>query len=153
MTDNLGSIVVHQWDCQLPFPTVFRQWSCHPILLAEGQWKYVWWQRDISSHTMVFIKVSYLDDLVSPFPGCGSVTKWNDEHTVIHLVSYFVEQPMNIEQELCRFDVLVRTMGDRLARPPVSCLAIWSSTVNIEAISRTQIQTMCICTEYRLGRR
>ena len=37
---------------------------------------------------------------------------------MVQLVSYFAEQPMTIEQELCdqepnRFDFLVRTMGDR----------------------------------------
>ena len=35
------------------------------------------------------------------------------------------------------FDVLVCTVG--LVRPPVSCLGIWSSTVNNDTISRFQI--------------
>ena len=52
----------------------------------------------------------------------------------------------NSDQELWRLGVLVRTMADRfvptgLARPrvPMSCLSILSFTVNIDAISRTQI--------------
>ena len=35
------------------------------------------------------------------------------------------------------FDILVCTVG--LVRPPVSCLGVWSSTVNNDAISRLQI--------------
>ena len=68
---------------------------------------------------MVWQQVSELDDLVSQFPGCGGFAGWNDEHK---LVSYFTDQSTTIEQELC--DKELRTMGDGLARPPVSCLAI-----------------------------
>ena len=46
-------------------------------------------QRDISSHTMGFDNKS---------PSYGKVAGWNDENKVVQLLSYFYEQPMNIEQ-------------------------------------------------------
>ena len=47
---------------------------------------------------------------------------------MVQLVSYFAEQPMTIEQELCdqelcRFDVLVRIMGNRFG-PGLPCLVL-----------------------------
>ena len=67
--------------------------------------------------------VSPLDDLLSPFRGGGGVAGLNDEHMVVLLVSYFAEQPMKERYELCRFNVLVHTMGDRFgsASSVLSC--------------------------------
>ena len=37
--------------------------------------------------------------MVSPFPYCGRVSGWNDEHKVVQLVSLLMNSLLNVERK------------------------------------------------------